>query len=72
MTDVLTVRDLITRLQAFNPDLPVVVDCESRCDPHPVFEALLQGTSEGRVPHVLLMQDERADFETRTFNPEED
>ena len=67
---VMTVRQLIERLSYANPDMPVVVDCENRCDPHPITDVILiaGGDTESMTvhPHVTIMQDIGVDFERKT------
>ncbi|MGV0985105.1 MAG: hypothetical protein ACOYB2_11150 [Limnohabitans sp.] len=67
----MTVRQLIEALQAANPDLPVIVDCENRCDPHPVTGAHVSLGSETEdvrfIANVRLFADDRTDFAIREF-----
>jgi hypothetical protein len=65
------VRDLIASLAAMDPDLPVVLDCENRGDPHPLTVARAVAASEGDgmtvVGHVLLHGSTAVDFEVRLY-----
>jgi hypothetical protein len=66
----MTVGQLMKKLADADPDMPVVLDCEQRCDPHPVAGASVVrgGREDDRTyhPHVSLWADLRQDFERFT------
>jgi hypothetical protein len=72
----LTAGQLIEQLKAANPDMPVVVECERRCDPHPIDEVHVVVRTETedmvRPAHVRLIQNVYEDFEVRQEKAEAD
>lgn len=70
----MTVRQLMADLMNTDMDLPVVMVCENRADPHPLTGTTVAsgGKDDGVtfVAHVSLVGDTRTDFETRVYDAE--